>query len=49
MMAHRTAQMDKMKKIVACDITYILRSGTWGRFSPVEYLEVRQILSTFSY
>lgn len=49
MMAHRTAQMDKMKKIVACDITYILGSGTWGRFSPVEYLEARQILSTFSY
>ena len=51
MMAHRTAQMEKMKKIVVRDVLLALRSGTWERFSSVEYLEARQLssTSTFSY
>ena len=32
MMAQRTAQMEKMKKIVVCDILLVSCFGTWGSF-----------------
>lgn len=46
MMVHRTAQMDKMKKIVVFDVLLVLGSGTRERFSSLEYLEARQIFPT---
>lgn len=49
MMAHRTAQMDKMKKIVVFDVLLVLGSCTWERFSSLEYLEARQIFSTSTF
>ena len=51
MMAHRTVQMDKMKKIAVCDVFLVLGSGTLGMLSSIEYIKARQMFSTstFSY